>query len=137
VFPNGGEDFLNAHNGAWHVARWLDTGKDDTHHTIMQAHRQIQEIIKDAHTGKRNWMPSDLVKMVRTGEELITQFKIIKDKKLPERPNNDCVDISINIKHDKHPIIAWETEARMIKSKIEQEEKDRKFDKAIKDERWD
>jgi len=137
VFPNGGEDFLNLHNGAFHVARWLNTDKSDTHHTIMMEHRQVQEIIKDAHTNKRTWMPTELVKMVRTGEELITQFKLMKDKKLPERPYNDCVNISISIKFDKHPVIGWEIQSRLLKSKLEKEKQERNFDRWVKDERWD
>jgi hypothetical protein len=117
VFPD--EGFTNVSNGAFRVSKWLSD--NSTHSTIITIHRQINEILSNVQTDKRTWMPVELVKMVRTGEELITQYNIMKRKPVDDsKDTSGTVTITI-LPIFNHPVVGWEVEARRHKAAIDLE----------------
>lgn len=108
IIPN--DDFTNKYNSSYRVANWLHL-HSNKHGVIDLITRQVQCIINDDYTSKRTWMPSELVRMVRQGEELVTQYNIMKTIAMPETLMRDCVNIRININTTEHPTIKWTADA--------------------------
>ena len=104
-------DLTNKFNAAFRVANWLGLDREK-HATIEMITRQVRYILNGEHTSKRTWMPSGLVQMVRQGEELITQYNIMKHVSVPNTyPGEDAVSIEVIITVKDHPTIKWASEA--------------------------
>jgi hypothetical protein len=105
------QDLTNQFNAAFRVSRWLDLERE-TKATTEMITRQIRYILKNEYTPKRTWMPSELVHMVRQGEELITQYNIMKNVPSPNTNlMEDMVAIEVIVTVKDHPTIKWATEA--------------------------
>jgi hypothetical protein len=105
------KDFTNEYNAQYRVNRWLHLD-GEKYSTIDLITRQIKCILNNEHTNKRTWMPSGLVQMVRQGEELITQYNIMKTVTAPSTYlTEDHVSVEITITVEKHPTVEWAAEA--------------------------
>ena len=105
------KDLTNEFNAAYRVSNWLRLDREKNA-TIAMVTRQVRYILNNEHTSKRTWMPSELVQMVRQGEELVTQFNIMKSISVPDiYLREDTVSIEVIINAKEHPTIKWATEA--------------------------
>ena len=82
VFPPD-EDLTNEFNAPFRVTRWLRLDREKNA-TIAMITKQVRQILNNEYTNRRTWMPSELVQMVRQGEELIAQYNIMKSVSAPE-----------------------------------------------------
>lgn len=132
-------DLTNKFNGQFRITQWLNLDQE-RRGTIDLISKQIQYILNNEYTSKRTWMPSELVYMVRGGEELITQYNIMKTIAAPLtiiKEDMTSVDIDINFKN--HPTIKWISEAvthRTMKEGERLAEIDRKRAQKIKKGEW-
>ena len=114
-------DLTNKFNAAFRVSQWLDLERE-RHATIELITRQVKYILNNEYTPKRTWMPSELVHMVRQGEELITQYNIMKHVSVPNTHLAEgmvAVEVIITVKD--HPTIKWSTQASTYKTMKEVE----------------
>lgn len=115
------DDLMNEFNMKYRVTGWVNL-HGDKFSTIDVITRQIKDILTNEHTNKRSWMPSELVAMARQGEELITQYNIMKTVPLPDTyPSEDQVAIGIDVDIKDHPTIKWTAEAIAHKRMLEGE----------------
>jgi len=106
------KDLANEYNSQYRVSQWLDLSKE-RHGIIDLITRQVKCILNNEHTNKRTWMPSELVQMVRQGEELISQYNIMKQVPVPITfLKEDMVSVDIAITVTDHPTIKWASEAK-------------------------
>jgi hypothetical protein len=128
-------DLTNKFNAAHRVSQWLELTRE-SHATIALITRQIEYILKNEHTNKRTWMPSELVQMVRQGEELITQYNVMKHVSVPDTYlREDSVYVEIVMTVTNHPTIKWATEAHSYRT-MKEVERIREMDEKRKEERW-
>jgi hypothetical protein len=104
IIPTDGDQFLSRTDSIL----WLDAGKQNRT-TYDLLHLQINQLLSNQYTSKRTWMPVELVQMVRQGEELLTQFNLLKASKPPQQRGD--VDIQIELSSKDHPTIKWAAEA--------------------------
>jgi hypothetical protein len=110
LFPES-KDLTNEFNAQFRVTNWLTLDREKAS-TVSLITRQIRQILKNEYTNKRTWMPSGLVQMVRQGEELITQYNIMKTVPMPNAyAKEDQVSIQVTISNKDHPTINWAAEA--------------------------
>ena len=120
-------DLTNQFNAAFRVSNWLKLSREN-HSTINMITKQVRYILNSEHTSKRTWMPSELVHMVRQGEELVTQYNIMRSVPLPDTfLKEDHVNIEIVINAKDHPTIKWASEASTHRT-ISEVERIRKID---------
>ena len=110
VFPPD-EDLANEFNAPFRVTRWLKLDREKNA-TIAMITKQVKQILDNEYTNRRTWMPSELVQMVRQGEELIAQYNIMKSVSAPNvYLTEDRVSVEVNINIADHPTIKWASEA--------------------------
>ena len=120
IFPQE-KDLTNEFNAPYRVSNWLNLG-NEKHSTIMMITRQIRYILNNEHTSKRTWMPSELVHMVRQGEELIAQYNMMKTVCVPDTYlREDQVFLDVVITSMNHPTIKWGAEAHTHRTQKEVE----------------
>jgi hypothetical protein len=110
LFPES-KDLTNEFNAQFRITNWLGLSREKAS-TITLITKQIRQILNNEHTNKRTWMPSELVQMVRQGEELITQYNIMKTVPVPDtfvRADKVRAEVIINTKD--HPTTNWMAEA--------------------------
>jgi hypothetical protein len=119
IIPDRG--LTNEFNAPYRVSRWLELTKERKS-TIAIITRQVRYILTNKRTNKRTWMPSELVQMVRQGEELIAQWNIMKQVVVPDTYHKkDTVIVEIVINTKDHPTIAWVAEAHSYRTMKEAE----------------
>lgn len=105
------QDLTNQYNAPYRVSNWLKLGSEK-HGTVDMITRQVRYILMNEHTNRRTWMPSELVQMVRQGEELVTQYNIMKSVSAPHiYLSEDRVSVEVVITVKDHPTIKWASEA--------------------------
>jgi hypothetical protein len=105
------KDLTNQFNARYRVSQWLELDRENKA-TVDLITRQVRYILNGEHTSKRTWMPSELVQMVRQGEELVTQYNIMKSVPIPYKYLlDDKVSVEVTVTVKNHPTIKWASEA--------------------------